>query len=42
MNNNFSVQQISQTGNLEIFSILRHCKIDLMARFMEKNLSIQN
>ena len=35
MNNTFSIQQISQTGNLDYNLILRQYKLDLMARFME-------
>ena len=35
MNNDFSLQQISQTGNLDSNSITRQYKLDLMARFME-------
>ena len=35
MNNTFSLQQIPQTGNLDSNLILRQCKFDLMARFME-------
>ena len=35
MNNSFSLEQISKTGNLDSNSILRQSKLDLMARFME-------
>ena len=35
MKNNFSLQQISQTGNLDSNLILRQYELDLMARFME-------
>ena len=35
MNNTFSLQQASQTGNLDSNLITRHCKLDLVARFME-------
>ena len=35
MNNTFSLQQISQTGNVDSDLITRHYKLDLMARFME-------
>ena len=35
MNDTFSLQQISQTGNLDSNLILRQYKFDLMARFME-------
>ena len=35
MNNTFSSQQISQTGNLGSNLITRQYKLDLMARFME-------
>ena len=35
MNKTFSLQQISQTGNVDINLILRLFKLDLMARFME-------
>ena len=35
MNNTFSLQQISQTGNIDKNSSLRQYKLDLMARFME-------
>ena len=34
MNNTFSSQQLSQTGNLDSNLILRQYKLDLMARFM--------
>ena len=33
MNNTFSLQQMSQTGNLDSNLLLRHYKLDLMARF---------
>ena len=39
MKNTFSLQQISQTGNLASNIILRQCQLGLMARFM-KNKSI--
>ena len=35
MNNSFSLQQISKTGNLESNLITRQYKLNLMARFME-------
>ena len=35
MNNTFSLQQISQTGNFDSDLITRQYKLDLMARFME-------
>ena len=35
MNNAFSLQQISQTVNLDSNLITRQYKLDLMARFME-------
>ena len=35
MNNIFSLQQISQTGNLDRTSLLGQYKFVLMARFME-------
>ena len=35
MNNTFSLEQISKTGNLESNLILQHFKLDLTARFME-------
>ena len=35
MNNTFSLEQISKTGNLDSNLILRHYKLDLMARFLE-------
>ena len=35
MNNNFSLQQVSQTGNLDSILILRRYTLDLMTRFME-------
>ena len=35
MNNTFSLQQRSQTGNLDSRLILRQYKLDLMARFMK-------
>ena len=35
MNNTFCLEQISKTGNLDSNLILRHYKLDLMARFME-------
>ena len=38
MNNTFSLQQMSETGNVVSKLILREYKLDLMARFMEKNL----
>ena len=36
MNNTFSLEQISKTGELNANLILRQYKLDLMARFMEK------
>ena len=35
MNNTFSLEQISKTGNLDANLILRQYKLDIMARFME-------
>ena len=35
MNNNFSLEQISKTDDLDSNLILRQYKLDLMARFME-------
>ena len=35
MNNTFSLEQISRTGNLDANLILREHKLDLMARLME-------
>ena len=35
MNNTFSLEQISKTGNLDANLILRQYKLDLMSRFME-------
>ena len=35
MKNNFSLQQISRTGNLDSSLITRQSKHDLMARFLE-------
>ena len=35
MNNTFSLQQRSQTGNLDSILFLRQYKLDLMARFLE-------
>ena len=35
MNNTFSLQQISQTGNFDAKLISRQNTLDLMARFME-------
>ena len=35
MNNTFSLQQLSQTGNLDSNLITRQYQLDLMARFME-------
>ena len=35
MNNTFSLEQISKTGNVDANSILLQHKLDLMARFME-------
>ena len=35
MNNIFSLEQISKTGNLDANLILRQYKLDLMSRFME-------
>ena len=35
MNDNFSLQQISQTGNLDGILILRQHKLDLMVTFTE-------
>ena len=35
MNNTFSLQQISQTGNLENNLITRQYELDLMARYMK-------
>ena len=37
MNNNFSLQQISRTGNLDSYLISRQYKINLMADFMRVN-----
>ena len=37
MKNTFSLQQISQTSNLDFNLILRQEKLDLLARFMEIN-----
>ena len=36
MNNTFSIQKISKTGNLDKNLISRQYKINLMAKFMEK------
>ena len=36
MNNTFSLEQISKTGNLNADLILRQYKLDIMARFMER------
>ena len=38
MNNTFSLEQISKTGNLDANLILRQYKLDLMSRFMEKKV----
>ena len=35
MNDTFSVEQISETGNLDLNFINRQYKLDLVARFME-------
>ena len=35
MNNTFSVEKISKTGNFDSNLILRQYKLDLMARFMK-------
>ena len=35
MNNTFSLEQKSRTGNLDAILIIRQHKLDLMARFME-------
>ena len=35
MNNTFSLEQISKTGNLNADLILRQYKLDIMARFMQ-------
>ena len=35
MKNSFSLQQISQTGNLDSNLVLRQSELDMMARFME-------
>ena len=35
MNNTFSLEQMSRTGNLDANLILRQHTLDLMARFME-------
>ena len=35
MNNTFSLEQISKTGNPIFYLLLRQHKLDLMARFME-------
>ena len=35
MNNKFSLEPISKTGSLDSNLILRQCKLDFMARFME-------
>ena len=35
MNNIFSLEQISRTGNLDANLIIHQHKLDLMARFME-------
>ena len=35
MNNTFSFEQKSETGNLDSILILRQYKLDLIARFME-------
>ena len=35
MNNTFSLEQISKTGNLNSDLIIRQYKLDLMARFMQ-------
>ena len=35
MNNTFSLEQISKTGNLDANLILRQYKLDIMAKFME-------
>ena len=36
MNNTFSLEQISKTGNLNADLILRQYKLDIMARFMQR------
>ena len=35
MNNNFSLQQISKTSNLDLNLIFRQYKLNLMAKFMQ-------
>ena len=37
MNNTFSLEQISRTGNLDANLVLRQHKLDLMTRFVENN-----
>ena len=39
MNNTFSLEQISKTGNLDSNLILRQYELDLLARFMKENPS---
>ena len=40
MNNTYSFEQISKTGNIEANSILRQYKSDLTSRFMETKSNI--
>ena len=35
MNNAFSLEETSKTGNVDCYLILRQHRLDLMARFME-------
>ena len=35
MNNTFSIEQISETGDLKVDLIMRQNKLDKLARFME-------
>ena len=37
MNNTFSLEKISRTGNLDANLVLRQHKLDLLARFMNCN-----
>ena len=37
MNNSFTLQQISRTGNLDSNLIYHQCKLNLMADFMRIN-----
>ena len=42
MNNNFCLEQICKTGNLEAYLILQQHTLDSMARFNEIKPPIQN